>query len=304
MMRLVSILLLGCVASAQAQGFRDCDQCPEMVPIPLGSFVMGAEPGEEEREKVPRDHRGLAAPRRSVSITERFSLGRYEVTRGQYAAFVSATGRAAGPSCWSLGPDGKWRDRQGMSWLAPGFAQTEADPVVCVSWHDAQAYVQWLSTTTGKKYRLPSEAEWEYAARAGSSTSRYWGDDRDQACRFANLSDRTAAQLLNWSADPEETFQCSDEHVYTAPVGKFQANAFGLHDMLGNVWEWVEDCGNDDYEGAPATQGARLTGNCNLRVARGGGWYADPHEVRAAARDTEAADSRHDGYGFRVVRAD
>ncbi len=293
------------VPRPQAWVGKDCPQCPDMVSIPLGSFVMGAASGEEEREKVPQEMLGHASPQRAVTISDRFSLGRYEVTRGQYAAFVAATGRANGSTCDGLGTDGKWANQPGRSWLNPGFPQTDSDPVVCVSWHDATAYVEWLSRTTGKTYRLPSEAEWEYAARAGAGKARYWGDGRNEACRFANAADRTAAQKLNWNPNASDfVFQCNDNFTYTAPVGKFQPNSFGLHDMLGNVWEWVEDCWNDSYQQAAPTQEARRGGNCGLRVLRGGGWYNNPRVVRAAYRARDPAGGHLSQVGFRVARTD
>lgn len=283
---------------------KDCPQCPDMVSIPLGSFTMGAPPGEEEREKLPQQFQGRASPRRAVTISQRFSLGRYEVTRAQYSAFAAATGRASDLSCYAYGTDGKWVDQPGLSWLNPGFPQSDSDPVVCVSWNDAMAYVEWLSRTTGKTYRLPSETEWEYAARAGTGTARHWGDGRNEACRFANVADLTAAQKLNWKNDPDNVFQCSDNFTWTAPVGRFQPNGFGLYDMLGNVWEWVEDCWNDNYQGASSGQEARRGGNCGLRVARGGGWGSVPRNVRAANRSRDPAGNRNSSLGFRVARTD
>lgn len=273
-------------APQQAWVAKDCPQCPEMVSIPLGAFVMGASPGEEEREKVPSSWLGKASPQRAVTISDRFSLGRYEVTRGQYAAFVAATGHTTFSNC-------------------PVSAQSDSDPVACVSWTDATAYVEWLSRTTSKTYRLPSEAEWEYAARAGTGTARYWGDGRNEACRFANVADRTAAQKLNRQQNnAAEVFQCADNFIYTAPVGKFQPNGFGLHDMLGNVAEWVEDCWNNDHRGASPGQYARLGGDCNVRVLRGAGWNSYPSFVRAAARDGDVASDRVNAVGFRVARTD
>ena len=283
---------------------RDCPQCPEMVSVPLGSFVMGAAAGEEEREKVLPAYRDRASPQRTVSISKAFSLGRHEVTRGQYAAFVAATGRQAGASCHVFGSDGKWKDQAGMSWLNPGFAQTDSDPVVCVSWGDAQAYAQWLAKTTGKGYRLPSEAEWEYAARGGTSTARYWGDGRAEACRHANVSDRKLVDWGKFKNDPEEFFQCSDGYSHTAPVGKFQANGFGFFDMLGNAWEWVEDCWNGNYQGASSGQESRVSGDCCHRVLRGGGWDNNPPLVRAAYRSRYTTGYRDDNAGFRVARTD
>jgi formylglycine-generating enzyme required for sulfatase activity len=175
-------------------------------------------------------------------------------------------------------------------WRNPGFDQTYRDPVVCVNWGDARAYAGWLSQVTGKSYRLPSEAEWEYAARAGTTTGRYWGDDLKDVCTYANVL--------------EVGFECQDGFSNTAPVGKHKPNAFRLHDMLGNVAEWVEDCWNPSHEGAPSDAAARTGGNCVLRMARGGSWSADPWRVRAATRGGVSGTTRSIETGFRVVRAD
>ncbi len=283
---------------------KDCPHCPEMVSIPLGSFVMGVPPGEEEREKVPKDSRGDASPQHPVVIAKAFSLSRTEVTRGQYAAFAAATGREPGTSCWMLDKSGKMEEREGLNWMHPGFAQTDDDPVVCVSWDDAKAYVEWLSSATRKPYRLPSEAEWEYAARARTTTARYWGDDRSVACRYANVADKT---LTTWGAfenDPEHFFQCTDGYAHTAPVGRFVANGFGLRDMLGNASEWVEDCWNESYDGASSEQEARRDGDCDRRILRGGGWYPNPRDIRAAQRYADFTDEGNADGGFRVARTD
>jgi formylglycine-generating enzyme required for sulfatase activity len=188
-------------------------------------------------------------------------------------------------------------------WRDPGFSQGGNHPVVCVNWNDAKAYVRWLSQKTGKTYRLPTEAEWEYAARAGTSAPRYWGHDNSSGCRNANLADFSAASALNWDKNnQQQVFQCTDGYVYTAPVAQFQANAFGLNDMLGNVWEWTEDCYNTSYNGAPTTGSAWLTGDCSRRVSRGGSWYVNPWLVRAASRDRVTASYRSNHLGFRVSR--
>lgn len=284
---------------------KDCPECPEMVSIPLASFVMGATPDEEKRENVPRELL-YNAPQRAVTISQRFSLGRYEVTRSEYAAFVAATGRVSEPDCHGLSTSGIQSGQLGLSWRNPGFAQTEGDPVVCVSWQDATAYVEWLTKTTGKRYRLPSETEWEYAARAGTRAARYWGDDRNQACFFANVADYTAAQKLNRQSTSDLSFQCTDNFAYTAPVGKFATNAFGLHDMLGNVSEWVADCWKGhNWGGAHSMQEAWQGGSeCRDRFARGGGWYSLPHFVRAASRFSGVVGNRNNSIGFRVARTD
>ncbi len=291
-------------SAAAQQSLRDCPDCPEMVTIPAGSFTMGVPPGEEKREGYSGWVGGDAQPQRRVTLEYSFSLGRYEVTRAQFEAFVQATGHVTGPSCWTAGMNGQSGDVLVRNWRDPGFTQTPNDPVVCVNWDDAQAYVAWLKRTTGKHYRLPSEAEWEYAARAGSQTARYWGDGRDGACQYANVADLTAASRRNWEKDPKRTFLCTDGYAYTAPVGQFRPNAFGLYDMLGNVWEWTGDCWNQNYNGAPTNGGAWVQGDCSIRVMRGGAWYYPPETLRAGNRFRGAAGDRGIAYGFRVARTD
>ena len=172
-----------------------------------------------------------------------------------------------------------------------------ARPVINVTWHDAQAYVRWLSGRTGATYRLLSESEWEYVARAGTTTAWFWGLSSSAQCRHANgrdASDDYYALKLT----------CNDGHAKTAPVRSYLANAFGLHDMLGNVWEWVQDCWHPNYNRAPI-DGTTWTrgGNCRLRVLRGGSWWDLPDDMRAAARHWYAAGHRADEIGFRVARA-
>jgi formylglycine-generating enzyme len=184
-----------------------------------------------------------------------------------------------------------------------------------VSYDDAQRYVQWLSRKTGKSYRLPTEAEWEYAARAGTTTARFWGDGRDQACNFANVADLTLAEALNWNKGNKNiVFQCRDGYVYTAPVGSFRPNGFGLYDMLGNVYQWTEDCYQESYIGAPTDGSAVTSGECKFRVLRGGSWTGYPRFLRSAHRKRgyaadyripavgAVADHRIGDVGFRVGR--
>jgi formylglycine-generating enzyme len=301
---LVLIVALSAIAAtAQAQrSFRDCPTCPEMVEIPAGSFAMGASAAEEEREKVSADYRGASVPQVRVTIGYAFALGRFEVTRGQFAAFVQATGHNAGNACSVLGRDGNTPLTTGRNWRNPGFAQTDEHPVVCVTWDDANAYTQWLSRTTGKTYRLPSEAEWEYAARAGTTTARYWGDGRDGACRQANVCDQSVANHYGFKMDEVYFFSCTDGHANTAPVGRFPANAFGLHDMLGNVWEWTADCWVNSHQGASTDGSPRRTGDCAKRVVRGGSWYTNPSLLRTGNRSADPVGNRDDNSGFRVLR--
>jgi formylglycine-generating enzyme required for sulfatase activity len=287
--------------SAQTETFRDCTSCPEMVVIPKGSFEMGPQPGEEEREGVPVERR-LGSQRR-ITIGYSFALGKYEVARGEFAAFVETTGYQAGISCWGWDTDGVLRDAPGRSWRSAGFEQTDRDPVMCVNWDDAKAYVAWLSKITGKSYRLPTEAEWEYAARAGSKGTRYWGDELESSCQYGNFADQTGAAALGWDKTPDKVFPCRDGHVYTAPVGSFKPNAFGLYDMLGNVWEWVEDCYSPRLTNAPTDGRPVLADACAERLLRGGSWYNSPWLARAAFRYFGAGGVRSRSVGFRVARS-
>jgi formylglycine-generating enzyme required for sulfatase activity len=245
-------------ASAPAT-FRDCPDCAVMAKIPAGRFRMGSpadEPGRQTDEGQPRWTR----------IRRPFALAVYDVTVADYARFAETTGYAPErPRC-------DWRHPTAHG--AP-LNQTPRDPVVCVSWSDANAYVRWLSDKTGHAYRLPTEAEWEYAARAGSTTARPWGPDPDPARANTALADGAAppAAKLRWP--------------YTSPVGSYPANAFGLFDMLGDVWQWTADCGT----------------TCDRHVVRGGGWFHAPEAARSASRAADEADFRVTDIGFRVARS-
>lgn len=295
--------------------FIDCPDCPEMVVIPAGQFIMGASTGEEERENLSNDWRGVSQPLHSVEVRQ-FAAGKFSVTRAQYEVFVSDT-RRRNPGCmfwngskfvndWDAGPQ------------STGFPQTERHPVACVSWFDAIDYVKWLSQKTGKSYRLLSEAEWEYAARAGTTTSRYWGDDGNLSCSYANGADQKTKAYVpgasNWAAAT-----CNDGYAYTSPVGSFKPNHFGLYDMLGNVRQWTQDCWNSNYSartetaandknivkhvsGAPTDGSAWIKGECHRRVLRGGSWVEGPKFLRAASRNHQATEERRSTIGFRVAR--
>jgi len=194
--------------------------------------------------------------------------------------------------------DGQWQFQTTASWHAPGFAQGAEHPVACTSWNDAMAYAKWLSKKSGHTYRLPSASEWEYAARAGTELTQPWAPNASDACADANVADETAAQRFpGWVI-----FPCSDGYVSTAPVGSFKANAFGLNDLLGNVFEWVEDCWHPDYTGAPGDGSARLDGDCKEHELRGGSWFSSPRFVDAAYRNRFDADYRSSTVGFRLVR--
>jgi formylglycine-generating enzyme required for sulfatase activity len=278
--------------------FKDCENCPEMVVVPAGSFVMGSPEGEQGRSADE-------GPQHVVAIARPFAAGKFEVTVDQFAAFVKDSQYDAGTKCQTL-EDGKSGLKDGRSWRDPGYPQTGAHPVACVSWNDAKAYLDWLSKKTGKDYRLLSEAEWEYAARAtttGGPGTRYtFGDDDNTMCHYGNVADKTARQTIP-GATAWTTYPCSDGYAYAAPVGIFAANAFGLYDVHGNVWEWTEDCYNNSYSGAPAGGAPWASGDCEHRVIRGGMWGSSPPNVRTARRFKDQISTRTQNIGFRVARA-
>ena len=281
--------------------FQDCADCPRMVVIPAGEFTMGS-PAQESGRGVDE------GPQRQVAVAL-YALGRSEVTVAEFRRFADESGyqteaerdaRAQGCSGFIYAdPSAASPGAQAVtSWRSPGLAQADSHPVLCVSWNDARAYAQWLSKKTGRRYRLPSEAEWEYAARAGSVSARYWGDDPVQACRFANVADQSRFQTWGFG----QRHECTDGHYFTAPAGGYSPNRFGLHDMLGNAWEWTEDCWNASYAGAPADGSAWLAGDCAQRVLRGGSWSTVPRFARSATRYRNNADHRDNLTGFRLAR--
>ena len=267
-----------------------------MVWLPPGVFTMGSPPSDEDRD----DDEG---PQRRVRIDYPLAVGVHEVTRREFGRFVSSTGRSMEGAC-RVWKDGKYEERSGRNWRSPGYTQGDDHPVVCVNWDDAQAYVRWLGRETGKGYRLLSESEWEYAARGGTTTSRWWGTTAAAACRSANVPDEALAEAHELKQVTDNIFLCRDGHVYTAPVRSFGANPFGLHDVLGNVWEWVGDCWNESYAGAPSDGRPWKSGECSRRVVRGGSWSDVPWSVRAAFRGWLDSGDRDDDLGFRVARTD
>lgn len=268
-----------------------------MVVVPAGRFVMGSVPGEEEREELAEEFRNRSQPQRSVTVKS-FLAGRFEVTRGQYRMFAEATGRSS-DACF-VWTGARFEMDRAKGWRNPGYAQDDLHPATCVSWEDASAYAKWLGQQTGRHYRLLTEAEWEYAARAGTTTTRSWGDAAGMSCDYANGADlSTLAQVpgaSNWSAA-----NCNDRHAYTARVGSYRPNAFGLYDMLGNVEEWTQDCWNATYSGAPTDGSAAAAGDCSLRAVRGGSWDDAPVGLRVAYRVGSPTTIRVYRRGFRVA---
>jgi formylglycine-generating enzyme required for sulfatase activity/uncharacterized caspase-like protein len=261
---------------------RPCLECPEMVVVPAGGFTMGSPLGEVGRYSDED-------PLRRVTIARPFAVGKFEVTRGAFAAFVLETGHSVGDKCF-IGEGGKWQHRSGRSFLNPGIQQDDGHPAVCVSWTDATAFAGWLSRKTGKTYRLLTEAEWEYAARAGTSTPFWWGSS-------------SSPSQANY--DGTSTYGGGATGEYrgkTVPVDSFAANPWGLYNVHGNVWEWVQDCWNGSYNGAPTNGSAWTTGDCGRRVLRGGGWGSRPGDLRAARRSHDTTGHRAYELGFRLAR--
>ena len=286
------------VLDSSGRPFRDCADCPEMVVVPAGRFRMGDLAGVGDANERPV---------REVRIARDFALGRHEVTVGQFRQFALATGhhtdaeRDSDRGCWTMEiPTRSKLDwTAGRSWRSLEYQIEDDQPVACVSWRDAQAYVGWLSERAGKPYRLPSESEWEYAARARSETKYHFGNDEARLCAYGNVADETKLPTGNmWN----NKVPCSDGAVYPVRVGSYQANDFGLHDMHGNVWEWVQDCWNGNYQGAPRDGSAWESSDCSRRVLRGGSWNTILTSLRSAFRLMSSSRHRSNGSGFRVAR--
>ena len=244
--------------------FRDCDACPELVVVPSGSFMMESPAGEADREEDED-------PVHRVTIAEPFAVGIFEVTFREWDACVSGGG------CNGHLPDDK------------GWGRGDR-PVINVNWDDAQSYVGWLSRKAGEGYRLLSESEWEYVARAGTTGPFHTG---------ATISTAQA------NYDGNYTYGSGRKGVYrehTVSVGSFSPNAFGLHDVHGNVWEWVQDCWNDSYRGAPDDGRSWERGDCSRRVVRGGSWFSSPRNLRSANRSWDSTGNRDSYLGFRIAR--
>jgi formylglycine-generating enzyme required for sulfatase activity len=280
-------------AAPEVKAIRDCpDICPDLVLVPAGAFMMGSDEAETGRGSDE-------GPRHKVSIPA-FAAARGPVTVGQFSKFVAETGRDLGNSCFTAdGPNAQIAQRTDRSWKTPDFPQGEDHPVVCVSWDDAKAYAAWLSKKTGKSYRLLSEAEYEYTARAGSDSIYWWGDQASSACDYANGEDLDfKAQYPSWVVT-----ECHDGFVYTSPVGHYRVNKFGLYDMIGNAWSWTEDCYVDSYAGTPTDGAANPSGTCAARVIRGGSWMVSSRMLRSAKRADVKPQTRSSVIGFRVARS-
>ena len=286
---------------------QDAPDFPKLVRIPAGTFLMGTPAAENRREEASKEFVNRSTPPRPITIVRPYWLGKYPVTRGQFAAFVDDTGYRVPTEAWTNEPDedGKWkyRPRANRSWRDPGFEQTDEHPVVCVSHEDASAYVKWLSVRSRHEYRLPSESEWEYAARAGTTTARFWGDGREQAPRFAQVANRAMARLMGGGFDPKLFYDCDSGYAFTAPVGTFLPNPYGLFDILGNTWEWVADRWAETLATYPSDGSPNRVGKTILRAMRGGSRRGDLGGVRCGTRYRDVAKYRYYNVGFRVARS-
>ena len=282
---------------APGERLWECAMCPEMIVAPPGSVTLGS----------PEDEPGRGAdegPQRRIRIDRDIAVSRFEVTRAEYEAFIAATEYPVRGNCITDRVQrGNWVPNADTSFRDPGYAQTGTHPVACVSWNDAQAYVAWLNRQTSGGYRLLSEVEWEYLARAGSTTAYPWGADVDSGCAHMNGSDTTLRANYPEPAilPPGQNAACTDRALNTAPVGSYRANAFGLHDMIGNVSEWVEDCATDSYSSVPA-DGGPAQGDCARHMVRGGSWGTYARQLRSAERFRYAPGDRDDSIGIRVAK--
>lgn len=281
--------------------FKDCTDCPEMVIIPSGSVYIGSYEEEIGRKRAERT-------RIEATIEQPYAMAAKEVTLGQFRTFMEESGyqsiipeREGKPLIGCNYYDGEsygYISKHG--WENPGYPQREDAPVVCVSWSDAAAYAKWLSEKTGRNYRVPSTVEFEYASRAGSTSPWFWGTDPRKACEFANIGDRTFANQY----PSEPIFPCTDGYIYTASVGKFKPNDFGLYDMVGNAWEWTNDCFQMDLGSAPINGESLVEGeaiDCKYRTPKGGSWISGIGWSRAAVRSRDFAHYKSFMLGFRVA---
>ena len=251
--------------------FKDCPQCPVMVVVPSGETRIGTPPVDQGRPYSE-------GRRREVRVNDPFAMGKFEVTFDEWDACVNEG------ACANAQDDGLGRGKR---------------PVINISWTEADAYTRWLKRKTGKTYRIPTEAEWEYSARAGADAERFFGLRKEDVCKFGNVYDETAQRELDFGWDH---LPCDDGFAETAPAGSFSPNAFGLHDMLGNVWEWTLDCRVKLWQHAPADTSPRLDGDCSERAFRGASWVNHPPWYLRSGDRYKFVGARYNDLGFRVAR--
>lgn len=287
MRSILVLLILAFPVSAFA--IKDCPHCPELVRVPAGKYVMGTPEGEEAR----RDREG---PQHEVTIAKAFLVGKFEVTIAEFAAFMKASPFKISGCRWWNRSERKWQVDSEMAWDNPPRQHTDRDPVQCISWNDAEAYIDWLARETGKKYRFLTEAEWEYAARAGTTSPFYFGD-------------KISTDQANFGGEWRSPYKVGKEDRGRAiAVGSFPPNKFGLHDMHGNAAEWVRDCATKkswrgyQYYTWTDARAFQRNNNCRRRVVRGGTWFTAAHWLRSGARGRFQAGRRYLTLGLRVAR--
>lgn len=283
-------------APAAGSVVKDCATCPELVVVPAGTFQMGT-----PRSQVANNETGEAPPV-PMTIPKAFLLGRYEVTRAEFEEYARAKNFEPVGLCrvWNK-TKGRYDDDRNRTWRKPGVPEQPLPnhPISCVNWFESKDYIAWLAAKTGKPYRLPTEAEWEYAARAGSSGVTPWGPDVS-GCKYANIYDITT---MRKTPQAWTHIACVDGFADMAPVGSLRPNAFGLYDMIGNVWEWAEDCATKSHVGRPPNGAAWVwEGGCKRVIQRGGGWFTSPERARPGYHGDATAADRFDFGGFRVAR--
>jgi formylglycine-generating enzyme len=308
---LFTVALLGSPVDAKKpkKAVKDCADCPEMVAIPKGSFTMGIAADREIAFGMPKAQAGKSEPLTQISFAKSFMMAKYPVTVAQFRTFVQETGYKTPESCTTQHRyDGHmiYELARGFSWRSPGFEQGDDYPVVCVTAEDAEAYAAWLSKKSGKKYALPNEAQYEYAARGGTMTAFFWADERSPlACQYSNQPDWDQGKAMgDVPMGPEYRFQCNDGYAWTSPVTAYKPNPWGLHDMQGNIWEWTADCWNADLKGIPTDGSTRMTGDCDARSSRGGSYGNAAFSSYVAIRAPRHATYAGHSWGFRVVRND
>jgi formylglycine-generating enzyme required for sulfatase activity len=290
--------LLGSTASltgphiGSPPSFKDCSLCPDMIILPTGEFMMGSPASEN-------GHTDLEGLPRRVNMSKRIAIGKLEVTLEQISAFMAETGMNVGGSCQPIIDPSRtvatWGEAS-VAMLSPGYDVTQSHPAVCINWHEAQSYVAWLQRRTGKPYRLPTEAEWEYAARAGTTTRYSFGNDETSLCAYARFAD--LGSQFGWGDGCRSNVASNG----TTPVGALKPNPWGIFDMHGNAWEWVEDCWTPNPQEMPIDGSAfSRPGSCEIGVIRGGSFAAGSRRVRSAIRAPVRTTKHFYHIGLRVA---
>ena len=293
-MSLIALSLLASATVSLADGatFTECTDCPEMVVVPGGTFIMGADEGEEGRYEG-RPH--------EVTIERRFAIGVDPVTVAQFRVFVEDSGYEAASDC-IVPMEGTYKAVPGANWQDPqlGRKPKDEEPAVCLDFKDVSAYAEWVAHRTGKPYRLLSEAEWEYVAKAGSTARFPWGDDPEKACDYGNFMDASAPAEANVEG---AVAACNDGYPTLAPVGRLTPNAFGVREMVGNVWTWVQDCYVMPYpDDTPLDGSAYEASSCDRRSVRGASWATNVTRARPTFRGRDPIDRTSSLFGLRLAR--